>query len=64
MHTRSHSTCRRKANDAVTTQPTYVPDACPECAVGKHDTCDGVTWDRARDEPAPCPCDEMGHGND
>ena len=38
------------------------PPPCPECVQGKHDNCDGTTWDVIIDEPAACPCAEHGHG--
>lgn len=37
------------------------PQPCPECMQGKHQNCDGGTWDEVHDEPAPCPCSEVGH---
>lgn len=37
------------------------PQACPECLQGKHDNCDGSTWDTALDQPGLCPCYKAGH---
>lgn len=37
------------------------PQACPECLQGKHDNCDGSTWDSALDQPGLCPCYKAGH---
>lgn len=34
---------------------------CPECVQGKHGNCDGTAWDRATDQPAPCPCAGRAH---
>jgi hypothetical protein len=36
-------------------------EACPECQQGKHDNCDGTTWDDWRDTYAECPCAGRGH---
>lgn len=30
---------------------------CPECEVGKHDNCDGRSWDNELDDYVPCPCE-------
>jgi len=30
--------------------------SCPECKAGKHDNCDGTTWNDYNDAPATCPC--------
>lgn len=38
-------------------------DDCPECVQGKHDNCDGVTWDQETDTYADCPCYLDGHGH-
>jgi len=35
--------------------------ACPECGVGKHQNCDGESWDKKTDGPAVCPCCHSGH---
>lgn len=32
--------------------------ACPECEQGKHDNCDGTSWDTDRDREAECPCSQ------
>lgn len=37
------------------------PEACPECQAGKHDNCDGTTWDFEKDERAVCPCARIAH---
>lgn len=34
----------------------YPLKPCPECRAGKHDNCDGATWDDINDRPATCPC--------
>jgi hypothetical protein len=34
---------------------------CPECTQGKHDNCDGASWDDETDGPAVCPCWEVDH---
>ena len=34
---------------------------CPECTAGKHDNCDGRTWDTVTDDYTPCPCAGRGH---
>lgn len=39
------------------------PPACPECVQGKHQNCDGTTWDPEADAPATCPCATAGHGS-
>lgn len=31
---------------------------CPECLAGKHQNCDGTTWDFDRDEITLCACDQ------
>jgi hypothetical protein len=54
----AHGIPARYADD----QPT--PEPCPECRAGKCRNCDGATWDTVRDEPAPCPCAEAGHGDE
>lgn len=33
---------------------------CPDCRAGKHDNCDGSSYDFERDRPAPCPCRHNG----
>lgn len=38
------------------------PRPCPECAVGKHINCDGLSWDEDEDAPTVCPCAAAGHG--
>lgn len=35
--------------------------ACPECAAGKCDNCNGDTWSVILDMPVPCPCARAGH---
>jgi len=37
------------------------PPRCPECVAGKHDNCNGETWDDAQDAPTTCPCMAAGH---
>ncbi len=33
------------------------PDlSCPECRAGKHDNCDGTSWDWDADQGVVCPC--------
>lgn len=44
--------------EAITVQ---ILAPCPECHAGKHDNCDGRTWDHAADDVAPCPCAKGGH---
>lgn len=36
-------------------------EPCPECYQGKHDNCDGTTWDEPTDGEAVCPCHNRGH---
>lgn len=36
------------------------PD-CPECVAGKHDNCDGTSWNPAADDIDACPCAKRGH---
>lgn len=35
---------------------TYPPEPCPECAAGKCQNCDALTWDNEADLYADCPC--------
>lgn len=37
-------------------------EACPECRAGKHDSCNGDTWNWGQDRAAPCPCATARHG--
>lgn len=37
---------------------------CPECAVGKHDNCNGLSWDNEKDSYTPCPCAVNDHKKD
>jgi hypothetical protein len=34
---------------------------CPECQQGKHQNCDGLTWDFEIDKLAHCDCEEGPH---
>lgn len=45
----------------VPTAEVAAPPPCPECAQGKHDNCDGTTWDPVADAPTACPCAEGDH---
>lgn len=36
---------------------------CPECQQGKHENCNGVTWDMVLDEEAVCPCNDAAHAD-
>lgn len=37
-------------------------EACQECRAGKHDSCNGYTWNWSAYRPAPCPCETARHG--
>lgn len=34
---------------------------CPECVAGKHQNCNGETWDETADRIGTCPCATQGH---
>lgn len=36
-------------------------EPCPECGQGKHDNCDGTSWDVLADEETVCPCADADH---
>lgn len=40
---------------------TSLVEPCPECHEGKHGNCDGTSWDKLQDGPAPCPCAVRDH---
>lgn len=33
---------------------------CPECRAGKHENCNGASWDPVKDSPIDCPCRHKG----
>jgi hypothetical protein len=55
------STRMDRADDVGTFSVGPVVQACKECRDGKHDNCNGDTWDEQTDDFAPCPCAAMGH---
>lgn len=34
---------------------------CPECVAGKHQNCDGLSWDLEQDVQAICTCQARNH---